>query len=95
MNIVGYADIRRRALDQMLARDMVRLRNPETGEYLHASGTGTVFGIDWSWLGFRRQAEALRQATLSRNEPWVFIIVHRDENEEIANLRSQFETECG
>jgi hypothetical protein len=37
-----------------------RLINPETGKYLHFSGSGETDNVDYSWRGYRHQAETLK-----------------------------------
>lgn len=70
-----------RAKEAHLSRHMVRLQNPDTGEFLHTSGTGTVHGIKWSWIGFRRQAKNLRSQFTDRGNDWPYKMVPRAEAE--------------
>lgn len=57
---VQFANPKERAFQILLAKDKVRLRNPQTGELLHLSGQGTTTDVTWSWLGYHHQAETLR-----------------------------------
>lgn len=75
---VQPADPRERSFQNLLAKDKVRLRNPQTGELLHLSGQGTTTDVTWSWLGHRRQAETLRSRAAIRGEDWPFVPVHRN-----------------
>ena len=75
---VQFANPRERAFDTMQARDKVRLLNPQTGELLHLSGSGTTRDVTWSWLGHRHQAETLRRRAAGRGEDWPFAPIHRD-----------------
>ncbi|MBB5515796.1 hypothetical protein FHS89_001816 [Rubricella aquisinus] len=73
-----FADPKLRAIQNLLARDKVRLRNMQTGELLHMSGRGTTTDVNWAWIGFLHQAETLRiRANLSGSD-WPFVAVHRD-----------------
>lgn len=74
---VQLADTRQRAFQAMLARDKVRLRDPQSGELLHLSGQGTTTDGTYSWIGYRHQADALRSRAETRGEQWPFRPVHR------------------
>lgn len=67
-----------RSFQLLLAKDKVRLRDPQTGELLHLCGQGTTTNIAWSWLGHRHQAETLRQRAAIRGDDWPFQPVQRD-----------------
>lgn len=85
---VQFANPKERSFQMLLAKDKVRLRDPQTGELLHLSGQGTTTNVTWSWLGYRHQAETLRQRAAIRGEDWPFQPVHRDMLEpvrEVAN----------
>lgn len=71
-------DPRRRQLDMMLARDMIRLRDPATGRFLHLSGDSTVPTTNYAWLGYRYQAETLERIAHANGHAWPFVAVHRD-----------------
>ncbi|MCB1401277.1 MAG: hypothetical protein KDJ82_16285 [Rhodobacteraceae bacterium] len=58
--------------------DKLRLRDPETGAFLHMAGTGTTQVLAWAWLGTARQAETLRERALARGEDWPFTPIRRD-----------------
>ena len=75
---VQFANPKERAFQTLLAKDKVRLRNPQTGELLHLSGHGTTTDVTWSWMGFRRQAAILRRRAIARGEEWPWVAVHRD-----------------
>lgn len=75
---VQFADPKERAFQTMLAKDKVRLRNPQTGELLHLSGQGTTSDVTWSWLGYIRQAETLRTLAEVQGDDWPFVPVHRN-----------------
>jgi hypothetical protein len=75
---VQFTDARTRALEKQPAKDMIRLRDPETGAFLHLSGQGATTNTGESWLGFRHQAETLRQRAIARGDAWPFRPVHRD-----------------
>lgn len=63
------AEPRRRAFEKMKARDMVRLVNLDTGEYLHLDGVNRTADRNHSWLGFIYQAETLMERAEVRGEP--------------------------
>lgn len=75
---VQFANPKERAFQTLLAKDKVRLRNPQTGELLHLSGQGTTTDVTWSWLGYHHQAETLRSRAAIRGEEWPFVPVHRN-----------------
>ncbi|QBR35724.1 hypothetical protein ETW23_05795 [Leisingera sp. NJS201] len=75
---VQLANPKERALQTLLAKDKVRLRNPQTGELLHLSGQGTTTDVTWSWLGYNHQAETLRSRATTRGEDWPFAPVPRN-----------------
>lgn len=62
------------AIEASTARHRIRLRNPETGAFLHCSGAGTTFDATWAWSGFRRQARALRARAEAQGEHWPYRI---------------------
>lgn len=66
------------AVDKATAGKAIRLRDPLTGALLHLSGQGTTTNPDHSWLGFRHQADTLRDRALATGEAWPFVPVHRD-----------------
>lgn len=66
-----------RARQKYLARDMVRLRDTETGALLHLDGTSSTKQIDQSWLGFLHQAEKLKKRAESAGKDWNYTPVHR------------------
>lgn len=74
---VMFANPMERGQQIALAKDMIRLRNNDTGEWLHTSGTGTTKSLAWSWLGFSYQAAALRAEHKARGQDWPFTPVHR------------------
>ncbi|MEN9062877.1 hypothetical protein [Ponticoccus litoralis] len=55
---------------QIARGDLIRLRNPLTGEYLHLSGEGATRTTRWSWCGTRGRAKTLEQRTRARRQPW-------------------------
>lgn len=59
------------------AKNMVRLRNPETGKYLHQSAKGEVNTIAYSWLGLPHQAHTLRARANTANTPFPYRIIPR------------------
>lgn len=61
------------------AANKIRLKDPETGDFLHLSGVGRTRNIDWSWLGTRAQARTLRDRARTRGEDWPWRAVPRDE----------------
>lgn len=52
---------------------MHRLWNPETRCYLHMSGAGETRDVNFSWIGFAYQADALRQRAAIRGEGWPYV----------------------
>lgn len=70
------------ALEAAHAKHKLRLVNVETGEFLHMSGSGTTRTQDWAWLGFRGQAETLKDRAEMRGEPFPFTPIHRSLLEE-------------
>lgn len=52
----------------------IRLRNPQTGLYLHLSGQGEIAGKDYAWRGLRHQARTLRERARTRGEEWPYIV---------------------
>lgn len=50
----------------------IRLWNPETRMYLHMSGTGETRDVNYSWRGFVRQAEALRERAAVVGNQWPY-----------------------
>lgn len=67
-------------LNNWRAVDMIRLKDPLTGEYLHLSGTGRTKNVAWSWLGTHQQARTLRERVLERGEGWPWRATRRDED---------------
>lgn len=51
---------------------MVRLKNPETRRFLHLSGEGETDGETYAWLGYRHQADTLRDRAAVRGEAWPY-----------------------
>lgn len=56
---------------------MVRLRDPNSRQYLHLSGTGLTRGKDYSWIGTRAQASALKKLAKASGNDWPFRKVQR------------------
>jgi hypothetical protein len=50
----------------------VRLRNPETRAYLHLSGEGETKDVNYSWRGFVRQADALKERVTESGKEWPY-----------------------
>jgi len=75
---VQFANPKERGFQNLLARDKVRLRNPQTRDLLHLSGAGVTTDVTWAWLGHMHQARTLRERALIRGEDWPFMPVHRD-----------------
>ena len=80
-SLVIDAEPRGRAFEKLLARDMNRLRDPDTGLWMHLSGCGTTTDVTWSWLGHRHQARALRARWEAEGRAWTFQPLHRDDCE--------------
>ena len=59
------------------ARNMIRLRDPDTGEFLHLSGAGTTRDISFSWIGLQSQAVELQRRAMAAGEDFPFHAVHR------------------
>lgn len=55
-----------------MASKKVRLRDPETGLYLHFSGHGTTQGTTWAWSGTPQQAANMRRAARERGEQFPY-----------------------
>jgi len=72
------ANPRERAFEIMQSKSKVRLRNPNTGEFLHLSGAGTTPNARWAWLGHMHQAATLQQRASARGEDWPFRTIPRD-----------------
>ncbi len=56
-----------------LATQKIRLWNPTTRQYLHLSGESEVRSADWSWSGFKHQAETLERRAKARGEDWPYV----------------------
>ncbi|MGB1390964.1 MAG: hypothetical protein ACPG61_18975 [Paracoccaceae bacterium] len=69
---VQTRDFGKMALAHRHAPHLIRLRVPETGEYLHMSGTGRTRNRHYAWLGLPRQARILRDRAHVRGEPWPY-----------------------
>ncbi|MDP2495887.1 hypothetical protein Q8W25_17800 [Shimia thalassica] len=67
-----------RARDAHLAHNMIRLRDPDTGDFLHLSGQGSTKDIGQSWLGYRHQADTLRSRACLAGTPFPYKAIHRD-----------------
>lgn len=78
---VQKADPAKKHFEQMQARDKNRLFNPETGLFLHNSGSGETKILHYSWLGFVKQADVLKGRAMARGEPWPYRLAHRGEFE--------------
>ncbi len=68
---------------------LIRLRDPQTGHYLHLSGQGSTPRFDWSWLGTHAQAQELRRRAQAKGAPFPYIACDRDEDDakpEVAQL---------
>jgi hypothetical protein len=63
-----------------------RLRNPDTGAWLHLSGQGETRDIALAWCGTRDQARTLRERAQARGDDFPF---------QIAPLTRQTETQKG
>lgn len=50
----------------------IRLRNPETGLWLHLSGAGETAHEKYAWIGFVRQGAALREKVKAKGDPWPY-----------------------
>lgn len=74
---VQMANPKERNFAILLSKDMIRLRDPNTGDFLHLSGKGTTADTAQSWLGFRHQAATLQERAVTRGEDWPFEPVHR------------------
>lgn len=75
---VQFADPRKRAFETLLATDMVRLRNPETGLFLRCGAQGECAASGLTWPGHRYQADALRARAESEGRHWPYHTVRRD-----------------
>lgn len=53
---------------------MIRLRNSATRQYLHLSAEGETQGQTYAWLGYRHQADALRDRASVRGEAWPYVV---------------------
>lgn len=51
---------------------LIRLRNPQTGAYLHMSGKGETAGKAHAWLGLKRQAKMIRERAKIRGEAFPY-----------------------
>lgn len=51
---------------------LVRLEHVVTGQLLHLSGSGVVDKPDYSWCGFKHQAEKLKEKALIRGDDFPF-----------------------
>lgn len=63
----------------MARRQLCRLRDPKSREYLHLSGKGSTAGTDYAWAGTRRQAEKLGERAVARGDVWPFEIMEDEE----------------
>ena len=70
--------IQHRANDPRNANQMVRLVDPDTGDFLHLSGDGRTRNPGQSWLGWRKQSDTLKSRALSKGQNWPFIEVSRN-----------------
>jgi len=61
----------------------LRLKNLDTGEYLHLSGHGVTKRKDHSWSGTRKQANTLAERAKARGEPFPFRKVRATAQKEI------------
>ena len=64
----GRVDFKKQKPDPRL----IRLKNPDTGLYLHLSGVGEVKGTEWAWLGYRYQAETMRGRAVRQGVEWPY-----------------------
>jgi hypothetical protein len=55
-----------------ISRPGIRLWNPQTRKYLHASGSGEVQSEVYAWRGFYRQADVLMQRAQIRGDEWPY-----------------------
>jgi len=74
---VAIANPVTRAHANRLAQNMIRLRDPNTEEFLHLSGSGTTRDATYAWIGFKHQARALRAKAIASGQPWPFRAVRR------------------
>lgn len=51
---------------------MIRLRDPQTGAYLHLNGETTTPTTAHAWLGTRKQANSLQQKAKANGQPWPY-----------------------
>lgn len=59
------------------AKDKIYLVDDGTGDFLHLSGSGRTRNPDWAWLGFKHQAETLKQRAKASGSDFPFRPVHR------------------
>lgn len=76
---VAFANPNIRKFAIMQSKGMVRLHDPNTGNFLHLSGTGTTPDIGQSWMGHKHQADTLKQRAKIRGDDWPFQKVPRDD----------------
>lgn len=83
---VQFADTRQRSLENHKAMQKVRLRDTDTGEFLHLSGQGTTRNVHESWLGFKHQALTLAIRAFERGEEFPFSPVHKKFFDRVAEV---------
>ncbi len=69
---VQFANPNGRTLQKKLAKDMVRLRNPQTGELLHQSGQGTTTDQKYGATFSKRYSIAQLRTFIEKQGDWVF-----------------------
>lgn len=69
--------------DYRAETNRIRLKNLDTGEYLHLSGDGATKNKNHSWSGTRRQANTLAQRAAARGEPFPYRKVRATAQKEI------------